>query len=251
MQIICISDTHNLHSNLNVPNGDVLIFAGDITAIGEKEDIISFNNWLGTLTHKYKIVIAGNHDFYLEDNPNYSKHLLSNAIYLCDEEITIEGIKFWGSPISPAFHDWAFNRKRGKEIRKHWNLIPNDVDVLITHCPPFGVLDKNEFDENCGCEELLDVLNKKIKPKIHVFGHIHESYGLINQKNITFVNASIIGNKYTKKWFKYPKKALLNIFQIIKSLKKLFFKQDKQKLRNKSLISANWVIKNEAVCISL
>lgn len=251
MQIICISDTHNLHHNLVVPNGDILIFAGDITAIGEKEDITSFNDWLGTLTHKYKIVIGGNHDFYLEQNNETCKQLLYNAIYLCDESVIIEGIKFWGSPISPAFHDWAFNRKRGSEIRKHWELIPEDTDILITHCPPYGILDKNEFNESCGCEELLNILNTRIKPKLHIFGHIHEGYGILKLENTTYINASIIGDKYANKWLKYPKKLLINTFQVIKIIKKQVLKQEKEKLRNKSIISANWIVKNEAICIKL
>jgi Icc-related predicted phosphoesterase len=109
---------------------------------GEKDCIKDFDDWLGTLPHKHKIVICGNHDLCFEDNPKEARKLMKNAHYLEDETIEIEGLKFYGSPWQPEFHNWAFNLNRGEEIKKKWDLIPNDTDVLITHGPPYGILDK-------------------------------------------------------------------------------------------------------------
>lgn len=122
MKIICISDTHNLHKNLKVPDGDILIHAGDMTCVGGIDEIKEFNEWLGTLPHSHKIVIAGNHDIYFEEEPSKSKSLITNAIYLEDSGIIIEGLKIWGSPSSPNYQNWAFNRERGEAIKKHWGF---------------------------------------------------------------------------------------------------------------------------------
>ena len=112
-----------------------------------------------------------------------------------DSGITIEGLKIWGSPIQPTFYDWAFNRKRGAEINKHWKLIPPDTDILITHGPPFQILDKTTSECHVGCDMLLNKINQ-IKPKLHVFGHIHEGYGMIQKNETIFVNASSVNIRY-------------------------------------------------------
>ncbi|MFN8672405.1 MAG: metallophosphatase domain-containing protein [Candidatus Sericytochromatia bacterium] len=150
-KIVCISDTHVQHRSLNLPEGDILIHAGDISRVGKLNEIIEFNSWLGTLNYKHKIIIAGNHDFIFENDYNLSKSLITNAIYLEDSGVEIEEIKFWGSPVSPRFYDWAFNRDRGEDINKHWAKIPKNIDVLITHGPPYGILDKTVSSENVGC----------------------------------------------------------------------------------------------------
>jgi Icc-related predicted phosphoesterase len=111
--------------------------------------------------------------------------------YLCDSGVEIDGVKFWGSPVSPRFFDLAFNRSRGTKIRKHWQLIPPDTDVLITHTPPFGILDQNERGSHTGCEDLLEVV-LRIKPRYHLFGHIHEAYGTQATAHTTFINGSIV-----------------------------------------------------------
>ncbi|MBC7410804.1 MAG: metallophosphoesterase, partial [Arcicella sp.] len=114
---------------------------------GRIEEIEMFNEWMGSLPHRHKVVIAGNHDFFFEKYPKEAKRLITNATYLNDSGILIEGLHIWGSPIQPWFYDWAFNRKRGKDIRKHWDLIPTNTDILITHGPPFGILDATERGE--------------------------------------------------------------------------------------------------------
>jgi len=111
-----------------------------------------------------------------------------DIIYLNDTGTTIEGLKIWGSPVQPEFFNWAFNRERGEDICKHWDLIPDDTDILITHGPAFGILDRVLEGEYVGCSDLLKKI-KQIKPKIHAFGHIHEAYGQCEEDGTTFINA--------------------------------------------------------------
>lgn len=188
-KIVAISDTHMRHRDLEVPEGDILIHAGDFTRKGKLEDVIDFNDWLGKLPHPNKIVIAGNHDFCFQSQHDESKKNLSNAIYLQDQSIELLGLKIYGSPWQPWFFDWAFNLKRGQEIKAKWDLIPKGTDILITHGPPMGILDKTSKGKSVGCEELNRRI-LEIKPKLHIFGHIHEAYGETLQNNISYINAS-------------------------------------------------------------
>ncbi len=205
MKIVCISDSHNQHENIILPEGDMIIHSGDLTGIGTTGEVMSFLEWFKNLDFKYKIFIAGNHDWLFEHianddpkNPQYTtieKIVPEGVIYLNDSGIEIEGLKIWGSPIQPWFHSWAFNRRPGKEIQQHWDLIPEGLDILITHGPPLGILDKNRFNEPCGCRDLrIAVVDKK--PKVHVFGHIHESHGLLKQGSVTYINASVLNDFY-------------------------------------------------------
>ncbi len=189
LKLVLISDTHNLHQRLKIPEGEVLIHAGDITRWGDPADLRQFNRFLGMLPHPYKIVIAGNHDFCLERNPGESEALLTNCIYLRDQSITLHGIKFYGSPWQPQFCNLAFNLKRGPELKAKWDLIPPDTDVLITHGPPLGYGDRTLWKKRAGCAELLNAA-LAIKPRLHVFGHIHEAAGIFANAHTTFVNAS-------------------------------------------------------------
>ena len=191
MQITTISDTHGLHHQLQLPGGDLLIHAGDVCNRGSQEEAANFIDWFEKQPYTYKIFIAGNHDFFFENftQKEIQDILPKNIYYLNDSGIEIEGINIWGSPITPEFHNWAFNRKRGDEINNHWQLIPNNSDILITHGPAFGILDKTFHNLNVGCEELLKAL-KNIQPKYHVFGHIHEAFGSLNEKETTYINTS-------------------------------------------------------------
>lgn len=200
MKIVCISDTHGQHFGLYLPKGDTIIHSGDFCNRGEMIDCVRFFNWFGTLPFKNKIVIAGNHDLWMEKaNPSEIKAIIPpGVIYLNDSGVEIDGINFWGSPVQPRFFNWAFNRNRGPEIRKHWDKIPNNTDVLITHGPPYSILDEAPRDygtEKVGCEDLLNKV-KKLRPKLHVFGHIHYSYGHSYTKDTLFVNASLVNEDY-------------------------------------------------------
>jgi Icc-related predicted phosphoesterase len=189
LRIVAISDTHNHHRQIEVPDGDILIHAGDLTDMGDLSDVGDFNDWLGTLPHKHKLVIAGNHDFCFENNPESAEKLLTNCTYLFDRSVNIWGTTFYGSPWQPWFYNWAFNLQRGPEIRSKWDLIPDNVDVLITHGPPVGYLDETARGEQVGCEELREAISR-VRPSHHIFGHIHEGYGRLKNGHTEYINAS-------------------------------------------------------------
>mgnify|MGYP000063489640 CR=1 FL=1 len=180
MRIVAMADTHGYHDDLVVPDGDVLIHAGDLSARGTLPELARVANWLRSLPHQHKIVIAGNHDFAFQTHPTEARALFqdlaSGLIYLQDEMAVVEGVEIWGSPWQPWFHDWAFNLHRGPEIDAKWQLIPPNVDILVTHGPPHGFGDRIFNGDRVGCEDLARQLGR-IKPREHLFGHIHEDNG--------------------------------------------------------------------------
>ncbi|MDT0643388.1 metallophosphatase domain-containing protein [Zunongwangia sp. F363] len=195
MTVTCISDTHNKHHELNLPDADVLVHAGDFTERGTRKETEDFLNWLSSQPHEHKIFIAGNHDFYFEKEIKPEKLVPPNVHYLNNSGIQIKDFNFWGSPVTPGKAGWAFNRERGDEIRKYWNLIPGETDVLITHTPPYKIMDVLDDGTHIGCEELKRKL-KKIKVKLHIFGHLHNSYGSVRIADTLFVNASCLDQRY-------------------------------------------------------
>lgn len=197
MRFVTIADTHGKHEDLTLPAGDVLIHAGDVSLKGEESEVLTFLNWLENLNYRHKILIAGNHDFYFErqSEEQIEKILPPNVVYLKDSGTTINGLKVWGSPVTPWFLNWAFNRRRGDPIRRHWDLIPDGTEILITHGPSFRTLDTNKKGEHLGCKDLFNRIHE-IKPKIHVFGHIHEAYGTIEKSGIKYINACVLNEKY-------------------------------------------------------
>jgi Icc-related predicted phosphoesterase len=204
MKIVCLSDTHNCNEQIRVPDGDVLIHSGDATVRGTPAETEDFLRWFSSLPHKHKIFVAGNHDWLYETNNRLARILTANfkIKYLQDSFAEIEGLKIYGSPWQPRFFDWAFNLNRGAEIAEKWKLIPPDADVLITHGPPFGILDevpKRYWTENAGCEELrkrIEEIAAFGKLKLHVFGHIHCGYGQTEKFGVRFVNASNCDEQY-------------------------------------------------------
>ena len=190
MELVFLSDTHGCHREIKIPNGDVLIHAGDFSLwFGTMEELEEFNDFLGRLPHAHKIVVAGNHDFCFERTNADARTTLTNARYLQDESIEIEGLKFYGSPWQPEFLNLAFNLPRGESLRRKWAMIPHDTDVLITHGPPHGIGDKTFDGRHVGCEELL-LRVKEVKPRIHVFGHVHEGRGKFEIEDTIFLNAA-------------------------------------------------------------
>jgi len=195
VRFVCISDTHNDHSRLEVPDGDVLLHAGDFTKNGTEKEIKAFNEWMGTLPHKHKIVCAGNHDITL-DKEYYEQHwkrhhdtkesadkarsLLSNCRYIEHEKVTVEGVTVFAAPAMPAKGaQWAWKRPE-KELQEYWDTkfnLDDSPDILLTHAPPYDILDQNITGIKTGSRPLLSGL-RRIKPKFCVFGHIHESYGV-------------------------------------------------------------------------
>lgn len=177
-RIVALSDTHGLHQNVKVPDGDVLIHAGDWMNSGRHiQEALNFSQWWNRLPHKHKILIGGNHDIYLQIAPKMVLPLFENTQYLEDSSTEIDGVTFWGSPWSPEFMSWAFMYIRGKG-NIYWDKIPNGIDVLVTHGPPKGTLDSSEeWGPGLGCEELAKRVSE-VKPKVHIFGHIHYSHGV-------------------------------------------------------------------------
>jgi Icc-related predicted phosphoesterase len=202
-RIVCISDTHNCNEEIEVPDGDILIHSGDATTIGSVEQLKAFNRWFAGLPHKCKIFVAGNHDWLFERNNDLARRLLDPSIsYLQDSSIEIDGLKIYGSPWQPRFFDWAFNLNRGPEMAEKWAMIPDDIDILITHGPPHGILDlvpRKGWNENTGCEELrkrVEQIANFGRLKLHVFGHIHCGYGIHEELGVKFVNASTCDEQY-------------------------------------------------------
>ena len=214
MRLVCISDTHNQHGKLTLPEGDVLIHAGDFTGTGTHKQVISFIRWFASQPHRHKVLVAGNHEVTLDHKfyqKNWAKfhvkyplraHEIKAYIlreegitYLENTEVVIEGVKFYGSPAQPAFGGWAFGHERGENIREVWGKIPQDTDVLITHGPPFGYGDKLDIGERVGCKELLKELNR-VKPKVHIYGHIHEGYGTYTHGVTKLINPASCNEHY-------------------------------------------------------
>lgn len=233
MNIVAISDTHTHHKHLTsravpdnwLPDADVLIHAGDFTSVGREWEVDKFIQWCDKQSSRYTygvVFIAGNHDrcfdpkygeYSIDDaegtevkqTPAWLRNILSNLKlgssklhYLENESIELGGLKFWGSPITPWYHGdhWAFNAHRGPDIEAIWNQIPMDTDVLITHGPAAYKLDWiPSTNEYVGCEDLRKAINR-VKPKLSICGHIHESYGAVHDVDTTYVNASICQASY-------------------------------------------------------
>jgi Icc-related predicted phosphoesterase len=205
MKALVISDTHGLHKAWEkifpIPDVDMIIHGGDLTNVGSTYDFEKFLDWFDGLNIEHKVMIAGNHDLGL-DSDNYQRMQILEDInrcdihYLQDSGVEIEGIKFWGSPVTPPFMNWAFMRTPEK-IQPHWEAIPDDTDVLITHGPPHGVLDYVDYRDqgSVGCPHLMDRVHQ-IKPKYHIFGHIHDMYGIREVEGVTHINAAILDGRY-------------------------------------------------------
>jgi Icc-related predicted phosphoesterase len=195
MRIVALSDTHGLHAKIKkIPEGDVAIHCGDFTRYGDIDDVYNFVEWFKKLPHRHKIVVAGNHDSVCQQFPVGIKDMFKGVHYLQEKGVEIDGIKFWGSPYTPKYGNWYFmyRRELGELV---WKDIPEDTDVLITHGPPYSILDGTRRGVMAGCSALLSRVYE-VKPKVHLFGHIHESYGTYEENGTTFVNAAILNHKY-------------------------------------------------------
>lgn len=204
LKIVAISDTHSHHRKLDIPDGDVLLHAGDISWRGELPIIEDFSHWMKEQPHKYKIVIHGNHEighqYGHKRQPGLKMFADAGLIYLQNSGIEIDGINFWGSPVQPTFHDWEYNVDRGPEIAAIWAQIPTNTNVLITHGPPHLIMDeapRGVFGhENVGCRDLMNRLADLPDLKAHVFGHTHAGYGTRQIGPCLFVNASSYTEAY-------------------------------------------------------
>lgn len=206
MKIVAISDVHTKWKNLIIPECDVLISTGDYSYHGEKHIVEGFHEWLNKQPAKHVISVQGNHETWVEKNFEEAKAAAIKACprvhFVQEELIEIEGIKIWCSAWTPWFHAWAWNARRGEEIKKHWDLIPTDIDILATHGPPYGILDAVYFTdgvtikERVGCQDLMKRIGELTKMKVHIFGHIHGSHGSKSFDNKMYFNASICDEIY-------------------------------------------------------
>jgi Icc-related predicted phosphoesterase len=200
LKIDCLSDTHSQHQKIHLPGGDIAVHCGDCST-GSLESALEFLDWFKEQNYTHRILVAGNHDSIFELIPELMEEECKKRgiTLLNDSGCTIEGIKIWGSPVQPWFCDWAFNRQRGADIRRHWNLIPPDTEILITHGPPYKIFDRvpkrDGSSEHVGCEDLYrKVLQTQVK--LHVFGHIHEDKGHAFLDGRLYLNASSLDGAY-------------------------------------------------------
>lgn len=234
MRICHISDPHGAkgHTKLEIPECDVLVCSGDIGGRTNLLELTEFLIWMEKQPARKKILVAGNHDIIMDyawvKRQDDVLNLIANqqhlealriipnydVVYLNNKDYVFEGVKFYGSPYSPSFHreHWAFNADRGEEISKIWGRIPSDTHVLITHGPPFGVMDMVDLagrtawhiDGHVGCQDLMGVIKKRLTQlKLHCFGHIHDNYGVLlqpisNSRKVLFSNGAVLTNEYTQ-----------------------------------------------------
>ena len=216
LKVVCISDTHCVHKNITLPECDILLHTGDCTRGGTFEQLKDFLDWFSVQPCTHKIWISGNHDLTLHQafyERNWSRfhrkyarqdldqiqaliHSYDNITYLEDKWIEVEGIRIFGSPWQPTFFHWAFNADRGADIDTIWSSIPTDIDILMTHGPPLGYGDLCNSGIRAGCANLLHHIVYRIKPRFHVFGHIHEDVGSWNNGITNFVNAASCSPQY-------------------------------------------------------
>lgn len=212
-----ISDVHEQWHNIKIPECDLLISAGDYSYRGEPRIVAEFHAWLDKQPARHVISCQGNHELWPEQDFEQARYIATKACprlnFVCDETIIIEGVKIHCSSITPEFHNWAWNVRRGDPIKRHWAKIPDDTEILVTHGPAYGILDtsplgiaRNDPNEHLGCPELLARIANLSKLKLHVFGHIHGSSGILekdfpndiirSQRIVTFVNAAICDERY-------------------------------------------------------
>ena len=208
MIITLISDTHLKHNEItqDLPGGDLLLHAGDISSMGYQHEVQQFCKWFNNVeNYDHKIFIAGNHDWGFQNNVEKIMEIVNSyktVDYIQDETISVgdddKMVNVYGSPWQPEFYNWAFNLpKNGVELAVKWDAIPDNTDILITHGPAFGVLDTvaGKMWDNLGCQLLTNKI-KSIKPKIHVCGHIHSGYGYYFDGDTHFINASVLNEAY-------------------------------------------------------
>lgn len=211
MKIVAMSDTHT-RTRFNVPDGDILIHSGDATFRGDYDEIWDFAKWYSEFPHKYKIFVAGNHDWGFQKKPEIFHPMMKDngIIYLQDDLVEIEGLKIYGSPWQPEFCSWAFNLSRYEgELTRKWAQIPDDTHILVTHGPPKGILDRTaehsyltptgeaySAPEHVGCWDLRERIRSLKKLKLHVMGHIHHSYGKEIVDGVVFANSSVCNERY-------------------------------------------------------
>lgn len=197
IRIVCISDTHCKHKALGqLPEGDVLIHAGDALSQGTGMEFWPFAVWMAAQRFAHKIYVPGNHDFFVQRNPDIAKNLLAEGgtTMLVDRAVRAVGLKFVGVPWVPNLKGWAYYGDHLALLHR-FGRIPDNTQVLITHTPPTGIEDMTNYS-HVGSSELSERLAHLKQLKLHVFGHIHEGYGVYGASDWTSVNAVICTREY-------------------------------------------------------
>ena len=204
MKIVAISDTHELHEHIKLPEGDVLVHAGDFTNQGRIQSVYKFCNWMSKQNFQYKLVCAGNHDrcFANGARPEALKALEDAGVtYLEDSGIIIDGVNFWANPFTPTYGNWAFMLPRKSEaLKATWDQVPIETNIILSHGPPQGILDWVPFkgsnpSNNAGCELALARVNELKQYgnlKAFICGHLHSNHGVKEIDGIKFVNAAAV-----------------------------------------------------------
>ena len=203
MLIYGISDVHNRYKDLVVPPCDLLISTGDYSFRGDISETRNFHKWLDEQPATYIISVMGNHELGVEKNFELHKVLALEQcprVHFIEEGlIQIEDLKIWCSSYTPAFCDWAYNVYTDEDLKKHWDMIPEGIDILATHGPPYGMLDEvfcpPSYAEHKGCRKLWDAV-LRVKPKAHIFGHLHYHYGQKEFNGIKFYNIANCNDSY-------------------------------------------------------
>ena len=204
LRIVSFSDAHGLHDDIVMPNADIAIFSGDAgtyrSPYNNESSILSFIDWYASIKNvKHKIWIAGNHCTSIEHGLVDAKKISEEKglIYLQHDSIEVEGLKIFGSPYTPTFgYGWAFNKDRGESIKKYWDEIPMDTEIIVVHGPPYGIHDTVLNGDQVGCKDLLDKVKTIDGLKLVQFGHIHEDYGHSVIDGVHYANASVLNVRY-------------------------------------------------------
>lgn len=203
MKIVCTSDTHN--NAVQIPECDLLIHAGDLTGSGTEKELRTQLEWLASTQATRIILVPGNHDFLFERYPGLARRMCEDHQVepLIEEGTVVGGRMVWGTPYQPWFLDWAFNVGDDAELQEHYQKIPEDTDILITHCPPRGILDRHANGDDIGSaalfKRLIEIKNSRgAGPWLHVFGHAHCGYGVttLGMLNTLFINAAACNECY-------------------------------------------------------
>ncbi len=196
MKICAISDLHGHYPSLD--RGDLLIVAGDVCASDDPREYFKFFHWIANQPYKKMVLVGGNHDNFLEE---FEPSWCGDFEWLKDSGTEFEGVKIWGSPWTHQFHGQnemckAFSFDHPEKVMQKFSLIPKETDILVTHSPAYGILDETLCKESVGSLYLSEISTNKIMPALHIFGHIHESYGQVIKNKTLFVNASHVNHQY-------------------------------------------------------
>lgn len=199
MRAVLCSD---LHMNFpdDLPDGDLVVMCGDYSYRGTIQETNDFNEWLASLPHRYKIFIAGNHDFIFQNNKSLAKNMITapDTFYLEDSGIELQGIKIWGTPWTPTFYDWAFMLDdESPQMEARMKVIPSGLDLLISHGPPKGILSMTTGGDDAGCSSLLAAI-ERAQPRFVACGHIHEGYGQQQLGSSLIINCSLLNERYRR-----------------------------------------------------